>query len=270
MAVLPTGFALPPLPYLVVLVVGVLVVVRTLWALAPPVTAGTVLGLAPWIGVGAAFHALYVLDVAPPVVAPLFGTPAVYPTVFIGIGALWVAGQVHLGDTRAVAVLLGLSGVTVLLPSLVAVLASGRGVEPIWPTLGLLVGTATAGGTWHLVRRVRPDATAATGWPGALVVFAHALDGVSTAIGVDVLGFGERTPLSRAVMDLAAALPTAELLGVGWLFALVKLIVAALVVVLFADLVAEEPRQGHLLLAVVAAVGLGPAVHNLLLYAVVP
>nr|NIS28553.1 DUF63 domain-containing protein [Actinomycetota bacterium]NIU64024.1 DUF63 domain-containing protein [Actinomycetota bacterium]NIW25823.1 DUF63 domain-containing protein [Actinomycetota bacterium]NIX20692.1 DUF63 domain-containing protein [Actinomycetota bacterium] len=65
----------------------------------------------------------------------------------------------------------------------------------------------------------------------------------------------------------AGALPTAELLGVGWLFVAVKLGVAGAVVWLFADFVEDDPRQGYLLLAVVAAVGLGPGVHNLLLYA---
>jgi uncharacterized membrane protein len=100
------------------------------------------------------------------------------------------------------------------------------------------------------------------------VLFGHGLDGVSTAIGVDILGFGERTPASRVILDIAAELPTADTLGVGWLFLVVKLGVAAAVVALFVELVEEDPRQGYLLLALVAALGLGPGVHNLLLYAV--
>ncbi len=268
MAVLPSGFALPPWPYLLALVGGTVVVGRVLWAIAPPVTAGTVLGLAPWMAVGSALHALFVVDAAPGAVAPLFGAPAVYLTVFVGLGAFWAAATVNLGDAHAVNVLLGLTGLVVLVPAVAAVLVAGGAVDPYWPVVGLLASVVVAGTAWLLLHMYFRTAAETTAWPGGLVVLGHAVDGVSTAIGVDALGFGERTPLSRAVIDVAAALPTAEALGAGWLFVLVKLAVAGAVVVLFADLVQDDPRQGHLLLAVVAAVGLGPGVHNLLLYAV--
>jgi uncharacterized membrane protein len=103
---------------------------------------------------------------------------------------------------------------------------------------------------------------------GFLAVFGHALDGVSTAVGVDLLGFGERTPLSRAIIEFAATLPTEPYLGTVWLFVLVKLAVASGVVTLFADYVREDPSEGYALLGFVAAVGLGPGVHNLLLFTV--
>ena len=122
---------------------------------------------------------------------------------------------------------------------------------------------------WLVLRRLRPAATATTGAVGLLALFGHTLDGVSTAIGVDVLGFGERTPLSRLILDTADALPTAELLGVGWLFVAVKIVVAGVVVVLFREYVADEPTEGYALLGFVAAVGFGPGVHNLLLFTVV-
>jgi uncharacterized membrane protein len=48
----------------------------------------------------------------------------------------------------------------------------------------------------------------------------------------------------------------------------VKLGLAAGVVVLLSEYVAEEPRQGTLLLGLVAAVGLGPGAHNLVLFTV--
>jgi len=56
--------------------------------------------------------------------------------------------------------------------------------------------------------------------------------------------------------------------GEGWLFLLVKLAVASAVVWLFAGYIRETPGEGYLLLGFVAAVGLGPAAHNLLLFAV--
>ena len=83
-----------------------------------------------------------------------------------------------------------------------------------------------------------------------------------------MLGSGERTPLSRLIIEFAAGLPAEPIIGAGWLFVLVKLGVASLVVWLFADLVEAEPRRSRLLLGFVAAVGLGPAVHNLLLFTI--
>lgn len=268
MAVLPAGFVLPPWPYLVALVVGVAVVGGTLWRLAPPVTADTVLGLAPWMAVGSALHAWFVLDAAPAPLAPLFGAPAVYAAVFVALGAVWAGLTFRTPpDPRATARWLGVVGTIAFGLAAGLVLASGRPLALGWPAVGLVVAVGLAAAVWGLLRRAVP-ATRITGWPGALVVMAHALDGVSTAIGVDVLGFGERTPASRLILDLAAGLPTADLVGVGWLFVLVKLGVAGAVVALFAGLIEEDPRQGYLLLAIVAAVGLGPGIHNLLLYAV--
>lgn len=269
MAVLPAGFALPPLPYLLGLVAGVFLVAVALWRLAPAVTAETVLGLAPWMAVGSALHAWYVLDAAPAVLAPLVGAPAVYATVFVGLGAVWGGlTVVEEGRPRAVARRLGLVGTAGFVLAAGAVLANARALSPRWPAAALIAAAVVTVATWVLVTRVSP-AAAVTGASGGLVVFAHALDGLSTAIGVDVLGFGERTPVSRAILDVAAALPTADVIGVGWLFVVVKLAVAGVVVALFAELVRDDPRQGHLLLGVVAAVGLGPGVHNLLLYMVI-
>jgi uncharacterized membrane protein len=132
----------------------------------------------------------------------------------------------------------------------------------------LKTGTGVAAaGTWLLLRRLSPAVTV-TGRLGILAVGAHALDGVSTAVGIDLLGFGERTPLSRLVIEFGASLPTAPAIGGAWLFVLVKLVVASVVVVALTETVREEPTTGRLLLGFVAAVGLGPGAHNVLLFTV--
>jgi len=51
-------------------------------------------------------------------------------------------------------------------------------------------------------------------------------------------------------------------------FLLVKLAVASAVVWLFAEFVRETPAEGYMLLGLIAALGLGPAAHNLLLFTV--
>jgi len=268
--VLPEGFTVPPLPYLVLLVSALSAVAYGLSRRSPRVTARHVLALGPWMAVGSCLHVLYVVDALPAVVRPLAGTPAVYLSVAAVGGGVWLLAD-SLGPTdERVPVVLALTGVSALVPVLFAALWWGLRagtLTPFWPGVAALVSAPLALATWTVLTRVRPRA-AVTGSVGLLAVFAHALDGVSTAVGVDVLGFGERTPLSAAIMEFAGTLPTADPLGVGWLFVLVKLVIVGAVVTLFADVIEEDPAQGYILLGLIAAVGLGPGAHNLLLFTI--
>lgn len=266
MAVLPEGFALPPLPYLVVLVVGLGAVGALLRRRRPPVTDATIRAFVPWMVLGSALHVLYVLGALPAVVRPFAGTPAVYLSVAVVAGAAWLAAaKTDAGTARR----LRRVGLLLVLPAVLAV-GAGAGTLRLGYALGILVGAGVAAaGTWLLLRRLSPAVTV-TGRLGILAVGAHALDGVSTAVGVDLLGFGERTPLSRLVIEFGASLPTAPAVGGAWLFVLVKLVVASVVVVALTETVREEPTTGRLLLGFVAAVGLGPGAHNVLLFTVVP
>ncbi|MFB6106409.1 MAG: DUF63 family protein [Halobacteriaceae archaeon] len=266
--VLPAGTELPPAPYLAVAVAGLAVAGWLLARVRPPVDDRTVLAFAPWMVAGAFGYVAYQVGTVPAAVAPLTGSPTVYASTFTLAALVWVAARRW--SARPLSVLGAAGAVVATVPGLAAV---GRGLATgavdAGPSLAALVVAALlAGATWWTLGRVRPRATAVTGAAGALTVFGHALDGVSTAVGVDVLGFGERTPISRVVIEFARALPSGEVLGGGWLFVLVKLGVAAVVVALFVDYVRERPREGYLLLGVVAAVGLGPGAHNLLLFAV--
>ncbi|MFC4550724.1 MULTISPECIES: DUF63 family protein [Halorussus] len=264
--VLPEGFALPPLRYLLPLLAAVALVGWALVRSNPTVTDRTVLALVPWVPVGSSLHVLYVVEWAPAAIAPLLGTPSVYLTTFVVAGAVWlVAEAAETGVERTVAA----TGTVAALAVVGYALARGAsgGLLVFWPLVGLVVAVGLTAALWAATRATYPRVAATTGAVGALALFGHALDAVSTAVGVDLLGFGERTPVSRVVLEVAAGLPTADLIGVGWLFVLVKLAIAEVVVVLFADLVAEDPTQGYLLLGGVAAVGLGPGVHNLLLFA---
>ena len=270
MVLLPEGFALPPLPYLAGLLVAAVAVGAGLYRRRPPIGARHVIAFAPWMAVGSALHVLYVVDGLPPVIAPFGGTAAVYLTVSVLAGAvLLVADSIRPG--RQVPSVIAGTGLVALLPVVGVTLAEGvdRGtLALLWPTIAAVGSVVITALAWFALRRVRPAAAATTGAVGLFAVFGHTLDGVSTAVGIDVLGFGERTPLSQVILGLAERLPTAEALGSGWLFVLVKLAVVSGVVVLFADYIDEEPTEGYLLLGFIAAVGLGPGVHNLLLFAV--
>jgi uncharacterized membrane protein len=265
--VLPEGAGFPPLPYLLVLTIGVAVVAGLLVHERPEITATTVLGLAPWMVAGAALHALFQLGAAPEPVVPLLGTPAVYFATFVPAGLVWVLAV----RTRPERVprTLAVAGTAVALPAAIAVLASAGRVRPGLSLASVVIAVVLTGGCWAGLARVSPEAVTTTGSAGLLVVFAHALDGASTAVGVDLLGAGERTPLSAAILEFAGTLPTAGSLGVGWLFVLVKLALAVAVVQLFAGYVREAPSRAYLFLTVIVAVGLGPGAQNVLLFAVV-
>lgn len=265
--VLPAGTTLPPLPYLAGVLLALAGVGVGLRRQSVTLSTRTVVALAPWMVAGAALYVLYQIEVVPPTLAPLFGSPTVYATTLVVAGLVWLVADRQGKPER---VLAATGSLAALLPIGLALgVGFDRGtLAPAWPLLGVGGGVVLGAGVWWLFARSQPEPASHVGAAGALVVVGHALDGVSTAIGVDVLGFGEQTPLSRLVLEAAGALPTAETLGVGWLFVLVKLGVSVVVVWLLADYVRDDPQAGNALMLLVAAVGLGPGAHNLLLFAV--
>ncbi|PSP67616.1 DUF63 domain-containing protein [Halobacteriales archaeon QS_1_69_70] len=272
MWVLPTGFALPPTPYLLGLLAALAATAAALYRRRPPVTEATVAALAPWMAAGGALYALFQIEAVPGAVAPLVGSPAVYGTVAIAAGLTWAVladRPAEAWTPRTAPGILAGTGTAVLSGTLAvaAVTAPGGGSGAVARSVAILAAAALAtAGVWAGLGRL--DRGRATGLVGLLAVFGHALDGVSTAVGYDVLGFGEQTPLSRVLIEAGAALPAPAAVGDAWLFVLVKLLVAAVVVGLFDDYVREEPAEGYLLLGLVAAVGLGPGAHNVVLFAI--
>lgn len=267
MALLPAGFALPPLPYLVGLVLVGGAVAFLFVRRDPPVTDRAVAATAPWMLAGAWLHVLHVVGGAPAALDPLLGTPSVYLSTAVLAGAVWVVADATEPSTPAV---LGVAGA--VLAALVLAGNLRRGLETgglalFWPAVAAVAGVALGLVAWVALRRYDPAVTV-TGAGGVLALVAHSLDGVSTAVGIDLLNATERTPLSRYIIEFGAALPTAEFIGSTWLFVLVKVALACFLVWLLADYVRDDPEEGRMLFVIVAAVGLGPGAHNLVLFAV--
>lgn len=275
--VLPSGFVVPALPYLVVLGLGILLTTLLLLGLEPPVGRGHVLALLPWMAVGGIAHGFYQIPNPPGLypewAGPLFGAPAVYLTLYVLVATVWLLLIVLGTATNSldrVVTYLGATGFGVLLVFLGVIVWQGMGPElsfqPLWPTVAFLVALVVTAVTYFLVSLRWTGEVARTGVAGVAVVFAHAFDGVITTIGYDVLGAGERTLIPATIMDFAGQLPTAEYIGSGWLFLVVKLLLATAVVVVFAEYVEERPARGSLFLVLITAVGMGPAVNNVVLY----
>ena len=262
----PAGTTLPPLPYLLGVVLAAGAVAVSFRRRPPTITESHVLALAPWMALGAATHVLFVVDGLPAILAPLGGSPTVYLTTATVAGGVWLTVSAVTADPEHVPQALAAVGTLGFVTTVVAVGAQGvPGVGARWAGLSVILAVPFALVAWEVLAAIRP-AVASIRRGGQLVVLGHALDGVSTAVGVTQLGFGERSPLSRIILELGV--PSMPVLGEAWLFVLVKLAVSGGVVSLFAPTVRDAPREGLLLVAFVAAVGLGPAVHNLLLFSV--
>jgi uncharacterized membrane protein len=278
------GFVVPSLFQLAVLVAGTVAIAAMLYTLRPPVTQKVVLTFAPWMVSGAALHVFFQLgeaydaQVYPRSVEPLFSAPAVYLTTFVVMGVVWVAAVIVRRVTASategydyVARYLGSVGAGVMLVLVGLLLWQATDplvgpLDPVLPTVGLIAALVLTFLAYVAIGVWRTYVIAEARYVAALVLFAHAFDGVTTAIGVDLIGVGERSALPARIIEFSATLPTAQYLGSGWLFVVVKMLVAASVVVLFADYAAAKPNRANLLYGLVAAVGLGPAANNYLLF----
>lgn len=279
-----SDFAVPPVLYVAVLGSMAAILIALLYTIEAPLTQRIVLSMVPWVVCGAALHVFYQLgairgtSLYPAWAAPLFAAPMVYVTTFVGMGLVWL-GASMLGthssaiSRDSVATYIGSIGTGIALPLLA--LLVWQGMDPatgtstiVLPLLGLIASLVVSFVVYMLLGAWRTYIIAETRQVGWLVLFAHVFDGFTTAIGVDVLGTSERSYLPSAIIEFGADLPTEPYLGSAWLFVVVKMLVALLVIVLFAEYVDEHPRRGNLFFAIVAFVGLGPALNNLLLFIV--
>ena len=271
--VVPEGFVLPPWYFLVPLLVILAGVVALLWALEPPVTDRTVLAFAPWMLFGSALHVLHRIEAYPDRIEVLFASPSVYLVTAIVAGIVWIVGIfLYAGGLQpTIERVVGIAGTAFFAVFAMLILNIGWAdgtFEPFWPVIGVVIAGIVTAIAWIALGLWFTDVAATTSTTGALVVFGHALDGVSTAVGYDVFGAGEEVPLSRLVLETGEALPTYEYIGAGWMFILVKVVLAMVILGLFREYVEERPKQARTLLALVAAIGLGPGTHNVLLFIV--
>ncbi len=264
---------MPPWYVLVPLLLLLAGVVALLWVIDPPVTDRTVVAFAPWMMLGSTLYVLYQIEAYPPAAKVLFSAPTVYLTTATVAGSVWILGSVlyAAGLQRSIERFVGVVGAfsfAAFAGFTLLIRWELETFDPFWPVIAVVVTGVVAALAWIALSLWFTEVAAVTGVTGALVVFSHALDGVSTAVGYDVLGAVEDVPASQVILEAGEALPTYEYIGAGWLFVLVKVALALVIVGLFTDFVREEPRRARVLLGLIAAVGLGPGVHNVLLFAV--
>lgn len=220
--------------------------------------ARAVLSWGPWVGVMAA-AGVYVGDGLGTTLGmePRFVTVG---TLLVALGSWLVVGQVADTDRRP-RLFAGAGGV--VLAVLLGYAIAGGSFEAVgWLALATILAATFALYSYRVLvgTGLSPGETELS----AFLVFAQALDGTTTAVGIDVLGYGEQSPLSASVLEFAGTLPSAPLLGSGWLFVLLKVLLAVAVVAVLAG--GTEDRLQTVALGIAAFVGLGPAVHNIVLF----
>jgi uncharacterized membrane protein len=224
----------------------------------------------PWAVIAASLSVLTRNIDLPETVSPMLSSPVAYLTVFVltGCCCLVVPTPEEVENSSpTVPKLLEWCGLLLITPIVAVTLAiDGQKLHLVWPAIGLVVSAAMTGILWSYLAARSPVTTTRTGVLGIAVLFGHLLDANTTLIGIDVLGFREQTPLPQSILELASTLPIADSLGVGWLFFLIKLVVAIAIVRILA--VAVDTHHRPVLLGVTAVAGLGPGVHNLVLYVV--
>ena len=147
--------------------------------------------------------------------------------------------------------------------------------HPIFTVLTIGGATLIAGVGWWAVRRFVPSVADGTPLLGALILWAHSVDGLANVLAIDwgaELGLPydlvPKHPANRAIIDATAALvpeSVTAVIGVAWGFLLVKIAAALIVTGLFdRRMIEESPRFSTLLLLAVIAVGLGPGTRDML------
>ena len=230
-----------------------------------------IISLIPWMAFGASLRVVEVIESGGgggrSIISFLLGNPTVYITTFVILGCVWSIILLLKMDQIAEKILM-VSGLIGFGTTMVILSREGWS-NPAWSIAGLVVALVVSILVWEVVRRKSAEIPKVLGSSGLLVILGQTLDGISTAIGIDILNFREQTPISQMILDIGASLPTANIIGVSWLFVCVKIVLAITLVFLFVDYTKEKPLYARILLIVMIAIGIGPGMHNLILYSVV-
>lgn len=219
-----------------------------------------VLWFVPFIAFGALLRVVEDAAVMDGAARFLLISPVIYAAV--GVAAMLVTWSGVVLQRRGVtddyrrvvaaAGTLGAIGAAVLLASTTT--ATAAWMLPV--TLAGAAGmTAVVVAVARYVQAVWDGLSAVVSWEGATVVAGHMLDGVATAVSIDVLGYGEKHPVTEFIIQTT---------GTAYSFPVVKAgAVLAILGVLYGADRDDDPLFFNLVLLGILAVGLGPGVRNL-------
>ncbi|SFB97008.1 Uncharacterized membrane protein [Halobiforma haloterrestris] len=210
-------------------------------------------------------------------ISPLIYFVVFLVTLFAVVGSVWLDRNDYVSGYEYPLFGIGTALLTLTVGYL-GVTAATEEYATFYPYLlltTLAVATLATWLTWTAIERFAPEINRGTRFMGAVVIWAHAVDGVANVIGLDwATAFGHdrnlapKHPVNEAIVDFTGSiLPAeiAEVTGAAWPFLLVKLAAAVFVVWIFNEEIFEEsPRYAILLMITVVAVGLGPGTRDML------
>ncbi|MFP4530660.1 MAG: DUF63 family protein [Halodesulfurarchaeum sp.] len=209
-------------------------------------------------------------------------SPIIYFTVFfIALGTLLLAlrlrdeGYAESVDWPIAIVGSGLLGLSLLGLLWLSMTTTEVEFHPSFTILTIGGATLIAGGGWWAVRRYVPAVASGTPVLGALILWAHSVDGLANVLAIDwgaELGLAAdlvpKHPVNRWIIELTMSVVpegVTAVIGVAWGFLLLKIAAALIVTGLFdRQMIVESPRFSTLLLIAVVAVGLGPGTRDML------
>lgn len=272
-------FVMVPSRYSVLaLVVAALIVSFLLFADRPRIGRHVVIAFVPWMVVASALAVFSTIVAYPAAIRPLVTPRWAHLSTYVVAATAWFA-MLQFSPRRDVTAhlssYLGSMGVGAAGVLLVFVFIHAGAIAVtrlawllITPVISVFAALAVLVliGLWYI------DTPAHVGVVGALVVFAHLVDALSTVIGVSLFDLGH-TAFSRAVFELAGLVRTSTAVGIGtevlWAggFIWIKLILASAAVVLLTPVARSRPSLGYLLLGLLAALGITAGISDLLVIA---
>ena len=266
MQVLPLDFILPPAPYIIFILGFACLIAFILWKIGIEINEKTIVALVPWMAFGSSLRVLSLVGIAPGEMNYFLGNPIVYITTFIIGGIVWSLGAHFGGNSRVDQIVF--AGGSICFVGVIGIITSNGLSHSLWPFFGLILSILVSVGVWKIIQYKKSEIPIALGSTGFLLVLGQTVDGISTAIGIDILNFNEQTPISKIIIDFAGRLPSSDIIGAGWLFVCVKIGLAVYMAVLFTEYIREKPLNARICLIIMIAVGIGPGIHNLILYSV--
>ncbi len=212
--------------------------------------------LTPFILFGGAIRVIEDAELLELPLSLFFISPIIYFTIFIYTTiSLFICLYLEKKDyIENYTKLLSIIGIISFATILIILLSNGF---TLWIPLAI-VGLATLAWaiTWYLPVMFIPKIKEATGKMGMILLWGHQVDAASTVIGLEYLGYGEKHPIVRYIIETS---------GTTYSFMLAKAIIVLLILYSFDKKFLENStRLAYLLLIGILAIGLGPGTRDLI------
>jgi len=228
-----------------------------------PITPSLLLALLPWFGLVGSLYAFEEAVTGFPAATLFIRTPTAYVTVGVLVLAVWlVVDRTLPGRENVMTAALGILCLLTIGTAVAVHVAPHQAGILRWNAIAIALAVVLTGAIGIMQNQISPSV--GSGWLGTTVIFAHILDAMTTAIGLEVFGAIERNPISAAIISAGDAI-FRGVPGVV-LFLGIKIAVALLVVQFVFGSDSELDAETAGFLVVTAGVGFAPAVHNLVLF----